>query len=69
MTELNDKQLNSVSGGNMIDIVIMPLLHDLGLNPKRELVEELISKGGSTLRNWAKAQTGNDKRCNIIPEF
>ena len=67
--EVNDELLFAVGGGESeYDInIIMNLLHTLNLFPQKEDVELMIAQGGSTLRDWAKQQTNNDSKCNIIP--
>lgn len=67
--EIPERELAAVSGGQMDVDTCLFLLHRIGLFPERSLVEELMSAGGLTLRNWALAHSDRNPDCNIIPSM
>ena len=71
---INDDLLEKVIGGYDIDSivnVVTKLLADYDIEIERELIIELINKGGLTLRNFvvSKLPKEDKKVANIIPSF
>ena len=72
--KINDDLLEKVIGGYDIDNIVnivTKLLADYDIEIERELIVELINKGGLTLRNFvvSKLPKEDKKVANIIPSF
>ena len=74
--ELNDKSLEEINGGGGREVsdgeinTVMYVLSEMGISVTRELVLRLISAGGSTLRDFAKARAvKNADMANLIPVY
>ena len=74
--ELNDKSLEEINGGGGREVsdgeinTVMYVLSEMGISVTRELVLRLISTGGSTLRDFAKAHAQqNIGMANLIPLY
>lgn len=65
--ELNDECLEMVNGGATPVEITQRVLKEMGIDATDAFVEEMLRKGGSVMRDWAKMKTGGNPKCNLIP--
>lgn len=69
---LNDDLENvigGIEGSNNSLIYLRKIFELLKVDITDEKIIELVEKGGSFLRNYAKDATNNNPMCNLIPIF
>lgn len=70
--ELSENDLENIWGGmnpqSTVELLTR-LIQDIGIDMSTEEIADLVAQGGCTLRNLAKAKSGGNRICNLIPCF